>query len=212
MIKAVLFDFDGTLINTNDLIFASYKKAFNEVLKREISMDEMLKLYGRPLRPSLLEYGEDGERLYEIYREFNERNHDRMAKSFDGVYSGVKKIKDMGFKIGIVTSKRMHLIDRGLKLLKMDNMFEVIVTPDDTEKTKPDPEPILCGCSRLGLTPEEVIYVGDSIFDMQSGRSAGTKLCAVKYSLTDHKKLLEFAPEFFVDTIDELAHKLEGNN
>lgn len=211
MTKAILFDFDGTLIDTNDLIFESYRTAFRAVLNREIEMEEILKLYGRPLRASLEEYGEAGERIYQIYREFNEKNHDIIAKPFGGVADGVKIILEKGYKIGIVTSKRLHMVKRGLdKVLGMNDMFDVIVTPDDTTASKPDPEPILCGCEKLRVLPEETVYVGDSIFDMQAGRGAGTKLCAVKYSITPHEQLLSFKPEYFVDTISEFASQLEA--
>lgn len=210
MIKAVLFDFDGTLIDTNELIFNSYKVAFRSVLMREIETDEILKLYGRPLYSSLMQYGEEGERLYNVYREFNLKNHDILAKPFAGALEGVKMLIGKGYKVGIVTSKRMHLVERGIKIIKMDGMFDVIITPDDTEKAKPDPEPIICGCQKLGVSPEETLYVGDSIFDMQAGKSAGTQLCAVKYSLTPDEQLLEFSPRYFVDTIEELALQMEA--
>ncbi len=210
MIKAVLFDFDGTLIDTNELIFKSYRKAFKEVLNRDIDDEEILKLYGRPLYGSLMEYGEPGEMLYKVYREFNEVQHDLLVKSFDGVYEGVKEIWDKGYKTGIVTSKRMHLVKRGLDLIGIADFFDVIITPDDTKKGKPDPEPVLLGCKKLGVLPSETIYVGDSVFDMQAAKAAGTQLCAVKYTLTNHQNLLEFKPEFFVDSIAELAKELRG--
>ena len=210
MKKAILFDFDGTLINTNELIFESYRVAFRSVLKREITFDEILKLYGRPLYPSLMEYGEEGERLYNIYREFNNDNHDKMAKAFDGASEGVKILKDKGYLLGIVTSKRLHMVERGLKITGLENTFDVIITPDDTEKAKPDPEPVLCGCRKLGVDPKDTFYVGDSVFDMESGKRAGTRLCAVKYSITPPEKLLEFSPDFFVDTIKEFAEKMEA--
>lgn len=213
MIKAVLFDFDGTLIDTNELIFESYRIAFRTVLNREIGMDEILTLYGKPLFSSLIQYGEAGKRLYEVYREFNEKNHDFIAKPFDGAYEGVKMLKNNGFLIGIVTSKRLHLVKRGIeKILNMDGLFDIIVTPDDTEKTKPDPEPILYACDRLDISPNEAVYVGDSVFDMQAGAAAGTQLCAVKYSVTKPKQLLEFKPEYYVDSIDDFAIKLIGEN
>lgn len=208
MIKAVLFDFDGTLIDTNELIFKSYRKAFNEVLNREIEDEEILKLYGRPLYGSLMEYGEPGEMLYKVYREFNETQHDLLAKPFDGVCEGIKEISDKGYKIGIVTSKRIHLVKRGLDLIGISDFFDVIITPDDTQKGKPDPEPILLGCEKLDVLPKETVYVGDSIFDMQAAKAAGTQLCAVKYTLTDHQSILAFEPEFFVDSIQEFANCL----
>lgn len=210
MIKAVLFDFDGTLIDTNELIFKSYRKAFKEVLNRDIDDEEILRLYGRPLYGSLMEYGEPGEMLYKIYREFNETQHDNLAKPFAGVYDGIQEISDKGYKIGIVTSKRMHLVKRGLDLIGIAGFFDVIITPDDTQKGKPDPEPILLGCEKLGVLPEETIYVGDSVFDMQAAKAAGTQLCAVKYTLTNHHDILGFKPEFFVDTVAEFAKELRG--
>jgi len=211
MIKAILFDFDGTLIDTNELIFESYRVAFKTVLNREIGMDEMLTLYGKPLFSSLMQYGEAGKRLYEVYREFNERNHDFIAKPFGGVYEGVKMLRDNGFLIGIVTSKRLHLVNRGIeKILNMGGLFDLIVTPDDTEKTKPDPEPVLYACKKLNVAPDDAIFVGDSVFDMQAGRAAGTKLCAVKYSVTKPEQLMEFEPEYYVNSIAEFAREVIG--
>ena len=208
MIKAVLFDFDGTLIDTNELIFNSYRVAFREVFKREISDEEILTLYGRPLKASLMEYGEPWERLYNTYREYNETNHDTAAKEFDGASQGVKMIKDMGFKVGVVTSKRLHMVQRGIKILGLEDVFDIIITPDDTKKTKPDPEPVLCGCRKLGVKPEEAVYVGDSVFDMEAGKKAGTQLCSVKYTLTPIDELLSFNPDFLVDSMIEFAEIL----
>ena len=208
MITGILFDFDGTLINTNDLIFKSYEVAFQEVFNRKIEMEEILTLYGRPLYPSLKQYGEEGERLYKIYRQFNETHHDELVKNFPGVYEGIKKFNRGGYKLGIVTSKRLHLVKRGLDILGLSDVFEVIITPDNTKETKPHPEPILLGCEKLGVSPKNSIYVGDSVFDMQAGQAAGTELCAVKYSVTPKDDLLKFNPMFFVNTIDELANLL----
>ena len=213
MIKAVLFDFDGTLIDTNELIFESYRIAFRTVLNREIDMDEILTLYGKPLFPSLIQYGEAGKRLYEVYREFNEKNHDFIAKPFDGAYDGVKLLRENGFLIGVVTSKRLPMVSRGIeKILGLGGMFDIIVTPDDTEKTKPDPEPIFYACDKLNILPDEAVYVGDSVFDMQAGTAAGTRLCAVKYSVDKPQNLLKFKPEYYVDSIAEFAKKLIGEN
>ncbi len=209
MIKAVLFDFDGTLINTNDLIFDSYRTAFRRVLGRHIDDAEILSLYGRPLYASLMEYGEVGEALYYAYREFNESRHDRLAKAFEGAVEGVNSIREKGYITGIVSSKRLELVERGLKLMNLTDAFDIIITPADTEKAKPDPEPILCACRRLEINPCEAIYVGDSEFDLAAGNAAGTKIAAVKYSMAPHERLLEFKPDYFIDSIEELAGILE---
>lgn len=207
MIKAVLFDFDGTLLNTNDLIFASYSYAFKTVMGRDITDDEIHSLYGKPLYSSLAVYGEYQDDLYRVYRQFNTENHDKLVKFFDKASEGVIKLKERGYKLAVVTSKRLDTLKRGIHLLGLDDCFDVLITPDDTDKHKPDPTPVLTACERLGVGAEESIMVGDSIFDLQCGRSAGTKLAAVKYSTT-FDALLEYKPEYVVDTLEELANMI----
>lgn len=210
MIKAVLFDNDGTLLDTNKLIFDSYKEAFRVVLKREADYDEIMSLYGRPLYSSLMEYGCKGKELYNAYREYNERLHDSVAKPFPGAVEGVIAVKEIGFTTGMVSSKRCELLDKGIKIMRLENTFDTIVTPEDTEKTKPDPEPLLCAAERLGVRAKECIYVGDSVFDFIAARSAGMRICAVKYSLTAAERIAEFKPEYYVNSISELAEILKS--
>lgn len=207
MIKSVLFDFDGTLLNTNDLVYKSYDYAIKKLYMRDITKKEFLNLYGRPLDQSFCEaYGEeDGKKLAELYREFNEVNHDLYTKTFEGVDLGIKNLKNKGYSLGIVTSKRKSTLMKGLKLLGLEEYFLCLVTPADSKKFKPDPEPILVGCQKLNIKPEEALYVGDSVFDLQAGKAAGTKICGVKYSLTPLAELEELKPDFMVSSLEELA-------
>ena len=207
--EAVLFDFDGTLINTNDLCFDSYRYAFRRVLNREIEMPEILNLFGRPLDISLGDYGDAQEALCREYRKFNETNHNKLVKRFDGAEEGVRMIYEQGFKTAIVTSKRVHMCREGLKWLGIEDCIDVLVTPEDTSKHKPDPAPILLACERLGVKPSRALMVGDSIFDMAAGKAAGTGLCAVKYSVTPHEKLEEMGLDYFVESLVELAELLK---
>lgn len=207
--EAVLFDFDGTLINTNDLCFDSYRYAFRRVLNREIEMTEILNLFGRPLDISLGDYGDAQEALCREYRKFNETNHNKLVKRFDGAEEGVRMIYEQGFKTAIVTSKREHMCREGLKWLGIEDCIDVLVTPEDTNKHKPDPAPILLACERLGVEPSRALMVGDSIFDMAAGKAAGTGLCAVKYSVTPHEKLKEMGLDYFVESLVELAELLK---
>lgn len=202
MIKAVLFDFDGTVINTNELIIESYKYAFRKVLGRDIPIEEILGLFGRPLLLSLVEdYGEKGEALCTAFREFNESRHDDIAVPFQGVPDSIIAIKDSGFKTGIVTSKRKEMLLRGIKLIGLEGVFDVLIANEDTEKHKPDPEPIITACERIGIAPSETVYVGDSVFDILCGKNAGVKTCGVKYTLTEPQKLYNAGMDYFVDDI-----------
>ncbi len=211
MIKAVLFDFDGTVIDTNELIIKSYKYAFDKVLGKNIELDEILSLFGRPLLLSLTEgYGEYGEALCVAYREFNESNHDKIAKPFIGVPENIIAIKNAGFKIGIVTSKRKSTLLKGLKLIGLENIFDVIIANEDTVKHKPNPEPVLIACEKLGIAPKESIYIGDSVFDILCGKAAGAKTCGVAYTMTAPQKLYDAGMDYFCKDIWEFNRKILG--
>lgn len=206
MIEAVLFDFDGTLIDTNDLIRKSYNYASNKVFKRDITDEEFFSLYGKPLIDSVKEkYGDAGDKFLEYYFEFNEKNHDIIAKEFDGAYEGLVKLKENGFKLAIVTSKKYKSLMWGINLLNYGDIFDVLITPEDTKLHKPNPEPILIGCEKLGVNPENSIYVGDSVFDLKAGKAAKTKIAAVSYSLTDKSELLSFNPDYYINSVKQLA-------
>ena len=213
MIQTVLFDFDGTLINTNDLIFASYRYAFRKVLNREITMKEILELYGRPLYPSLEKYGEKQEEIYRAYKMFEQRpENETLVKKFDGVYEGIQLLHKHGFLLGIVTSKRMHAVQKSLEFLELTNIFDVIVTPDEPVKPKPSPEPVLLACRRLGIAPDTAVMVGDSVFDLISGREAGCLTCALTYSTTPLEDLKKEKPVYLADSVYQLAERLIEEN
>ena len=209
MIKAVLFDFDGTLINTNDLIYESHNYAFKKVFNREITQKEFLSLYGRPLKEALNEnFSSYGDKLLEEYMVFNEKNHDLLVKKFPGVSEGIALLKENGIKIGVVTSKRLETLNKGIAFLKFENMFDCLITPLDSTKHKPDPEPIIVGCQKINISEKNTVYVGDSVFDMQAAYLAGVKKCFVNYSLTSKDEIKRYNPEFFCDSICEFAENI----
>ncbi len=204
MIKAVLFDFDGTLLNTNDLIFSSYEYAFRKVLGRSITEEEIHDLYGKPLYSSLAKYGKHQDALCDTYREFNESHHDELVKKFKDAAEGVLLFRQHGMKTAVVTSKRRYTLEKGIRILGLENCFDALVTPENTTKHKPDPEPVLKACELLNTAPEASLMVGDSVFDFECARRAGAHLAGVNYSTT-RDALLEYSPEYMTDTILELA-------
>lgn len=204
MIKAVLFDFDGTLLNTNDLIFSSYEYAFRKVLGRSITEEEIHDLYGKPLYSSLAKYGKHQDALCVTYREFNESHHDELVKKFTDAAEGVLLFKRHGIKTAVVTSKRRYTLEKGIRILGLENCFDALITPENTTKHKPDPEPVLKACELLNTAPETSLMVGDSVFDFECARRAGAHLAGVNYSTT-RDALLEYSPEYMTDTILELA-------
>lgn len=201
MIKAVLFDLDGTLLNTNELIYMSFKHTYNEILNMYPSEEEIKSNYGKPLEVTLGQYVKSEEELNRVvneYRSFNQMHHDNMCKPFMGALELLKELKNLGIKTAIVTSKRKELATRGLTLGKMLDYIDVIVSPEDTEKHKPDAEPAIKACELLNVEPKEAIMVGDSSYDLICGKKAGCLTCGVEYTALDINVLLEVNPTYMV--------------
>ncbi|SHK52073.1 pyrophosphatase PpaX [Clostridium cavendishii DSM 21758] len=213
MIKAVLFDLDGTLIDTNELIFNSFDYALRTVLNLNPSKDEITQLFGKPLRGSLAQFNEEkADELVTTYRRYNEERHDTMCKPFEGVKELLDGLKDRGIKLGIVTSKRKVLAERGLVLGGLLEYFDVFFTPESTKNHKPHGEPAEKACESLNVKPEEAIMVGDSNFDLLCGKNAGTKTCGVTYTALPISVLEEVKPDYFIDKAIELLEIVDKEN
>lgn len=201
MIKGILFDLDGTLLNTNELIYESFVYMFKNVLDKELKKDEITSLYGKPLEVSLSKYAENNvmlKKMISTYRAYNIENHDSMCRAFDGVPNLLKTLKDKDIKCGIVTSKKKDVASMGLKITDILKYMDVIITPEDTEKHKPEAEPALKACEILKLHPHEVLMVGDSPNDLLCGKSAGCLCCGVEYTEIDLEELLSVKPDYMI--------------
>lgn len=211
MIKAVLFDLDGTLLDTNELIYNSFDRTFKDKLGIILERNEIVSFFGIPLKDAfeyhlkkIDKFNKDTlEDLINYYRSNNEEMHDKMCFAFDGVKELLTQLKAKGIKIAIVTSKRGKIAIRGMKIAGILEFIDVIVTPELTELHKPYAEPALKACLELSIAPKEAIMVGDSNYDILCGKNAGCKTCAVEYSYINKEKLKEANPDYFV------SHPLE---
>lgn len=201
MIKAVLFDLDGTLLDTNELIYRSFCHTFKSVLNKELPKVEITRLYGKPLEKSLVKYTKDTEelkRMIKEYRDYNEEHHDGMCGPFEGVVELLETLKKKGIKLGIVTSKRKTVAERGMKLGGIYEYMDVIISPEATEKHKPEGEPAMKACEILGVEPKEALMVGDSSYDLLCGKNAGCLTCGVEYTALEVQDLLDVNPTYMV--------------
>lgn len=213
MIKAVLFDLDGTLINTNRLIIESFKYAFKTHLDMEMEEEKIVRFFGEPLVKSMNSVDpENAEGLLTAFKSFNESKHDELAEHYEGTVEAIKALKDKGIRLGVVTSKRRIMTERSLKLIRLYDEMDVVITPEDTDKHKPDGTPALLACERLGVSPEEALMVGDSIYDVQCGKNAGNKTCIVTYSSFSMDELMSYNPDFVVDKLVQLVDIIESDN
>ena len=179
---AVLFDLDGTLIDSGAIILASFRHATQTVLRREIPDAELAALVGGSNIHDQMRSIDAAqvEELVRVYREHNEPLHDDL-EAFEGIEHVLAQLKREGRRLGIVTAKRRKTVELAFAVLPLERYFDVVVTSDMTERHKPDPEPVLTALERLGAGPAEAAFVGDSPFDVASGKAAGVFTVAVAW-------------------------------
>jgi pyrophosphatase PpaX len=210
----ILFDLDGTLVDTTDLILRSFRHAFDRHLPGRLpARDAIVATFGTSLPGVLTEMaaaeGHDApERLAEemlnTYREYQHQYHDTLIQPFPGVREMLSALEADGHRLGLVTSKMEGFARRGLRLVGLESFVEIAVFHDDTERHKPDPEPLLLAASRAGVKPQDVIYVGDSTHDVVAGRAAGMKTVAVLWGPFEPEVLAAVKPDFTIATPADL--------
>ncbi|MCM3567441.1 pyrophosphatase PpaX [Neobacillus mesonae] len=209
-ITTLLFDLDGTLIDTNELIVASYLHTLEKYYPGKFGREDVLPFMGPTLDEAFGSIDPDRvEELVKDYRAYNLSEHDNLVKEFPGVYETVKTLKEKGYKLGVVTTKRFDTALRGLRLMKLDSFFDVIIAIDQVEKVKPDPEPIFKALEKLGSTPDEAIMVGDNYHDIEGGKNAGTLTAGVAWSLKGRDFLAKYKPDYILEEMPDLLTILE---
>lgn len=204
-IQCVLFDLDGTLLNTNDLIIKSFKHTLSKHLSLEVTEEDIYPFFGEPLRVTLERFGPElAEEMLLSYREFNKVYHDELTTIFPGAVEALEELSRLGVRLGVVTSKITQTAIRGLELFGIRRFFEVVVGLEMTEKHKPDPEPILKALEILDLPPSAALMVGDSPFDILCARNAGVKSAAVAWSVHSKEKLMEEGPDYYIQSFQDV--------
>jgi pyrophosphatase PpaX len=173
-----LFDFDGTLVDSVELILDSLRHATRTVLGRVVPDDVLRARLGRPLREHMRELDADrADELVAVYREHNLRRHVDLLRPYPGVAEMLAGLRGRRARIGIVTSKMRPAVAAGMALIPLGE-FDAIVTCEDTDRHKPDPDPVLHGLALLDADPRTAVYVGDSPYDVRAGRAAGVATAA----------------------------------
>ncbi len=204
-INTILFDLDGTLINTNDLIIESFLHTLNHYYPNQYTREDVLAFIGPPLWDTFEAIDpERADEMIETYRAFNHAHHDALVKEYETVYDTVRTLHEHGFKLGIVTTKIRHTVNMGLKLTKLDSFFECIVTLDDVEHAKPHPEPIEKALACLRAKPEETLMVGDNHHDILAGKHAGTKTAGVAWTIKGREHLATYEPDMMLEKMSDL--------
>lgn len=207
----VLFDLDGTLLDSLPLIKATYYHVFNQM---NIPWDEraVIKTVGLPLHDACRQFGrERWQKLFDSYINYQLTIHDQYIKAYPGALETLADIKPLLKGIGVVTSKRRQMAERGISVTGLSSYLEHLVSLEDVENPKPHGEPVLKGLDKFGVSPEQAVFVGDSYYDMETGRNAGVITVGVSWGMASREELQACRPDFIVDTWPELKAVLKGH-
>ncbi|WP_155590086.1 pyrophosphatase PpaX [Lysinibacillus cavernae] len=204
-VKALLFDFDGTLLNTNDLIIQTFMHVLNERFPGQYSPNDCLKFIGPSLKQTFNDIapGEE-DALIAKYRAWNIAHHDELVSQYPDVVSTLEQLKAQGIRLAIVSTKRNDTIDRGLSILGATHLFDVRIGTDDVKNVKPDPEPVLLALERLGIDNEDAIMIGDNSHDIEAGHRAGVRAAGVAWAIKGEAYLQQYKPEYLLHHMTDL--------
>ena len=212
MLSAALFDFDGTLVDTTEMIYQSMRHATTSVLGRDdFTREQLLANVGQPLpRQMQLMDAEKAELLLEAYRAHHETHHDALIAEFPGIAEALQRLRAAGVKVAVVTSKRRSSVEMALEALpSLDLVVDRFVTLEDTTEHKPHPEPLLKGLELVGNVPkDQAVYVGDSPFDVQAAKAAGLRSVALSWGAFSEDTLRQADPDYLVPDIDAVVDVL----
>ncbi|CCH75689.1 HAD family hydrolase [Nostocoides australiense] len=209
--QGVLFDLDGTLVDSIPLIIASYDHALTSVLGQGRPEPEVRGWIGRTLTSVFeQEYPERAAELESTYIAWNRANAATMIGRYDGVHDLLVGLSDAQARFGVVTSKRRATAREALVLAGADDLVDVLAASEDTSEHKPLPAPLLHGAARLSVPAEGCAYVGDAVVDVQAAKAAGMTSIAVTWGAADAATLEAAAPDHLVHTAYELHDLLLG--
>lgn len=208
-INTILFDLDGTLIDTNELIIASFTHTFDHY-QYDFTREQIIEFNGPPLVETFRNIDpKQYEEMVNTYREHNLRVHDEYVKAFPYVKETLEILKDKNYRLGIVTTKMNDSVGKGLRIANLEGYFDAIVTLDDVSHPKPHPEPVVKAMRLLDADASSTLMVGDNSHDIESGQNAGVKTAGVAWSFKGKERLQKYNPTFMLEDMRDLL-KITG--
>jgi pyrophosphatase PpaX len=213
---AVLFDLDGTLIDSIQLIILAAQHAFASREGPAPSQAEFIAGIGRPLVAQFGPFAlndDDMQLLTMRYREYQLMHHDRLTTLYDGVMDVVLELHARGHPLAVVTSKMDGIARRSIAHVGLEPYMSVVVACDHTARHKPDPEPVQLALDRLGVPPGRAVFVGDSPYDIQAGNAAGVTSIAATWGAFSHDTLAAASPSYVLERpqgLSDLILRLAG--
>ncbi len=209
----ILFDFDGTVMDTNTVILKSWQHTFQTIENRSEDEKKIIETFGEPLDITVKKFFPDVpvEEAVEIYRSYHRDNFGDLISVFPGMKELLADVKDQGYKTGLVTSRLLYTTQQGLEKYDLEDYFDIVVTAEDTKKHKPDPEPINIALQKVCSRPENSLMLGDTMFDILCAKNAGVTSVLAGWSLALQAgdDFGENAPDHVIETAGGLLKLLK---
>lgn len=183
IIKAIIFDFDGTIADTLPVCFYAFQAVFKEFDKIEVNSDEIKAMFGPSetgiIRENLMD--SNHEKAIELYYEKYGEKHRELVLDNEEITDLLLLLKRKGYKLGIVTGKASRSLRISLECLNMNDLFDVIITGDDVDIPKPHPEGVNKALEQLNIKNTEAVFLGDSNADILAGKQANVHTIGVQW-------------------------------
>lgn len=214
-IKYVLFDFDGTLVDSNEAVISTLNLTAINHRGTPFTNEELNEVLGKPIEDQVRILSEDQiEVLSEFYKIQYRKVRDSLTKSYEGIEEMLLKLKADGMKIAIVSNKGRNGINHGLELFKLQDLIDFSVSKEDVSRPKPDSEGIYLALKGLGGKESDIentVFIGDSGHDIECGKRAGCKTILVGWTLLTLETLKAMGPDYIAETPEDLYQYIYGN-
>ncbi|MFW6035776.1 MAG: HAD family hydrolase [Halothermotrichaceae bacterium] len=205
MIKGVIFDFDGTLFNTNELIREGFKYTIKKELNRDIDEQKLFEIWGKPLEVQMKAFSKKKYKtMIKTYRNYYFRHSDKID-TFPGAVETVKTLKDNNYKVAILTNKGKNGLIKGLKEFNLIDDLDCFLSREDVKHHKPDPEGFIKIMNNTGLKSKELLMVGDSPSDIKGAQNVGIKNILVSYTRYDFEVMKALKPDYIIDDLSQVV-------
>ncbi len=210
--QCIVFDIDGTIVSTNDLIFASFNHVTKKYLNKTLSAEEIIALFGPPEDIILEEwFGDDAEDVKHDYYEFYTSNHSDMAAEVEGINEIIDYIRSKSLPMAVFTGKGRKTSEITLENIGLLDSFDLIVTGDDVENHKPSPEGLNKIVDYFNVDPDRTLLIGDAPSDIKAAKSAGIKSATVLWDCYALEKVLALKGDYYFSTTDDLNNFIRNN-
>lgn len=212
MIKYLLFDLDGTILDTNEIIIKAFEHTLKFHLDYDLKRDEIIKVFGEPLIKQMKYFHPDlADEMCKTYRKYYCQHSLELTHPFPQVKEALEKLKLLNIPMGVITNKHRQIAIESLKECELWPYFQFVIGGDELENSKPHPEPVLKGMEYLNAHPEETLMIGDSPLDLEAAHRAGIKAALVDWNIFPNERFAKIQPDYYLSTMTDLFQILQIN-